>query len=731
MNQKGEEDLSDNNPLALSEANPWQQYFADTEIRKVIRQDVERTFPDVDFFRSSKVQQCLTDILFIYCKLNRDISYRQGMHELLAPIYWVIATECLDTIEMDQNILEPTDKIIAQTLDSAYIEHDAFILFEKVMKYGKSWYEFNNERAPERPSQNKSKIDILPDNIPKLNETARLNPVVVICHRIHHQYLHTVDPLLYKHLQDFGIEPQLYGLRWIRLLFGREFDMYELLKLWDAIFAQDPTFQIVEYICLVMLLRMRDQLLQKDYAECLSMLMRPSPVSKPATLVEQAKYLQENLTQDGALHILQQMDVRSGKEPRSSLYDGIVLQSHDQTRQQRASHHRRSSGTSGDNGFSRITTNMMKNPQFRDINKAIAGVMETFQNNVNSFGDPSTVGGSRRSTVTSDFPSNIDRVIPKSNVKFESSTASNKTAKNQTSPSKLINMNKQMGELVATCISMLEKEIFPPVPAEGEEPPMTQQEPTVQSKEHTEETKDDDHTPEERGTEENKQVSTDTEDSKGHAGGDRIKDEASVVMALAGLKHVRDVLLGKQPYFDASVMKLNNLTENNEDDWHIVESKEAESAFEEAQKEQATKSKQADKKLEYEKSKPLPPLAKRPSSVFFESKLPQVPVKYVPTNPTPPKPAVKYRIEDLLSDPDLQLHSPKSSTNSKLKWILSEENDSQPNAKTAQETPKMLTRKRSSFIINKAVSATGSTIDPLDAKNVDNRKTYEFDTVSQ
>lgn len=64
------------------------------------------SFPDVDFFRSSKVQQRLTDILFIYCKLNRDISYRQGMHELLAPIYWVTATECLDTAEMDQNILE-------------------------------------------------------------------------------------------------------------------------------------------------------------------------------------------------------------------------------------------------------------------------------------------------------------------------------------------------------------------------------------------------------------------------------------------------------------------------------------------------------------------------------------------------------------------------------------------------------------------------------------------------
>lgn len=59
-------------------------------------------FPDVDFFRQNEVQQRLTDILFIYCKLNRDVSYRQGMHELLAPFYWVLALEGLDTAQLDQ-----------------------------------------------------------------------------------------------------------------------------------------------------------------------------------------------------------------------------------------------------------------------------------------------------------------------------------------------------------------------------------------------------------------------------------------------------------------------------------------------------------------------------------------------------------------------------------------------------------------------------------------------------
>jgi TBC1 domain family protein 5 len=57
------------------------------------------SFPDVDFFRQADVQQCLTDILFIYCKLNRDVSYRQGMHELLAPFYWIISNESINTLD--------------------------------------------------------------------------------------------------------------------------------------------------------------------------------------------------------------------------------------------------------------------------------------------------------------------------------------------------------------------------------------------------------------------------------------------------------------------------------------------------------------------------------------------------------------------------------------------------------------------------------------------------------
>ncbi|MBM6387328.1 MAG: hypothetical protein JSY10_25575 [Paenibacillus sp.] len=72
---------------------------------KILKEKVNR-FPDVDFFRQNDVQQRLTDILFIYCKLNREVSYRQGMHELLAPFYWIIALESLDTANIDY---DPTE----------------------------------------------------------------------------------------------------------------------------------------------------------------------------------------------------------------------------------------------------------------------------------------------------------------------------------------------------------------------------------------------------------------------------------------------------------------------------------------------------------------------------------------------------------------------------------------------------------------------------------------------
>lgn len=90
-----ERDLALNNPLSQEESSPWKRFFEDNQLQRVITQDVERTFPDKDFFRSEIVQSQMTDILFIYCRENDSVSYRQGMHELLALILWVVDADQL------------------------------------------------------------------------------------------------------------------------------------------------------------------------------------------------------------------------------------------------------------------------------------------------------------------------------------------------------------------------------------------------------------------------------------------------------------------------------------------------------------------------------------------------------------------------------------------------------------------------------------------------------------
>lgn len=44
--------------------------------------------------------------------------------------------------------------------------------------------------------------------------------------------------------------------KWIRLLFGREFPFDNVLQMWDVMFAEDPTLEVVDLVCLVMIIRL-------------------------------------------------------------------------------------------------------------------------------------------------------------------------------------------------------------------------------------------------------------------------------------------------------------------------------------------------------------------------------------------------------------------------------------------------------------------------------------------
>ena len=70
-------DLAINNPLSQSEDSPWYQHFQDTELRRLVEQDVVRVFPDVDYFQNNEIKEKLMNVLFVYARSYPDLGYRQ------------------------------------------------------------------------------------------------------------------------------------------------------------------------------------------------------------------------------------------------------------------------------------------------------------------------------------------------------------------------------------------------------------------------------------------------------------------------------------------------------------------------------------------------------------------------------------------------------------------------------------------------------------------------------
>jgi hypothetical protein len=51
----------------------------------------------------------------------------------------------------------------------------------------------------------------------------------------------------------------LMSRRWLRLIFTRELPFGLALRLWDGVFAEDPGLALLDFICVAMLLLIRNE----------------------------------------------------------------------------------------------------------------------------------------------------------------------------------------------------------------------------------------------------------------------------------------------------------------------------------------------------------------------------------------------------------------------------------------------------------------------------------------
>ncbi|KAJ1980921.1 hypothetical protein H4R34_002275 [Dimargaris verticillata] len=137
--------------------------------------------------------EAIERILFIYAKLNRGIGYVQGMNEIVGPLYYVLA----------QDVDEES---------RAHAEADAFYLFTQVMA------------GPFR------------DHFVRALDTDPYTGIQASMNQFS-QMLKQLDAPLWHHLEAEQLHPTYYSLRWFTVLCSQEFNLPDVIRLWDAIFA--------------------------------------------------------------------------------------------------------------------------------------------------------------------------------------------------------------------------------------------------------------------------------------------------------------------------------------------------------------------------------------------------------------------------------------------------------------------------------------------------------------
>ncbi|XP_006660287.1 LOW QUALITY PROTEIN: TBC1 domain family member 5 homolog A [Oryza brachyantha] len=272
------------NPLSQNPDSSWGRFFRGAELEKTVDQDLSRLYPeDGSYFQTPACQAMLRRILLMWCLQHPEYGYCQGMHELLAPLVYVLQVD-IDKLSQVRNLHEDcfnddfdgvpfpdTDMVFSYkprkdpkwnfgadnendseksskinsldeldrdtkeiillsdaygaegelgiVLSERFMEHDAYSMFDGLMDGGGGVVRMAEFFSPST-----------------VGSSSSLPPVIEASSALYH-LLSIVEPTLHNHFIELKVEPQWFALRWLRVLFGREFCLNDLLVVWDKVFS--------------------------------------------------------------------------------------------------------------------------------------------------------------------------------------------------------------------------------------------------------------------------------------------------------------------------------------------------------------------------------------------------------------------------------------------------------------------------------------------------------------
>lgn len=293
-------DEVEDHPLAIGPSSKWDSYFKDNQVLVQIDKDVRRLCPDIFFFQKATEFPCeeiknsgqaeiyqslrervyqaqlkadevsknrmgitvskavtkkvvddndeyahLSDgqeahweivqrILFIFAKLNPGNSYVQGMNEICGPLYYTFAND--PDVNWRKNA-----------------EADCFYCFTSLM--GLEGVRENFVQALDDSQWGIS------SNMKRLYNLIKLRDLPV-----------------YNILEKQNLKPEFFAFRWLTLLLSQEFQLPDVIALWDALFADTKTFDYLMHVCCSMIILQRESILKGDFSHNIKILQNYPPI---------------------------------------------------------------------------------------------------------------------------------------------------------------------------------------------------------------------------------------------------------------------------------------------------------------------------------------------------------------------------------------------------------------------------------------------------------------------
>ena len=130
------------NPLMKNtEDSLWNEMFDGKDIKDVIHKDVIRTYQEYEFFKVKEMREQVVATLYYWSKTYPMFSYRQGMNEIIAVLFFVFyaeTAEISDTVDSlsSEKIAGDPDNLVSFLFNSKHTQCDIFIMFERIMSMG-------------------------------------------------------------------------------------------------------------------------------------------------------------------------------------------------------------------------------------------------------------------------------------------------------------------------------------------------------------------------------------------------------------------------------------------------------------------------------------------------------------------------------------------------------------------------------------------------------------------